>query len=412
MAKKKVFEIGQVPKEALADVSCPHFGICGGCSFLNVSYEYELGLKRGMVAELLADYWQGFPDVVPAPSPVGYRNKMEFSFGDNGVGGELALGIRKKRQRYEVAVPADCAIIPDDFKTVLLATLEFFRGSGEAFYHKMRRTGTLRYLVLRRGEFTGEILVNLVTTSGLADECVGSWLTALGDCPLHGKIVGVLHTVSDGLADAVVPDEVRVLFGRGHFFERLCGLDFMISPFSFFQTYSGTAELLYGSVAEFAAGWSGAAGRSGAAGQAGVIYDLYCGTGTIAQVLAPFAREVIGVELVAEAVDAAAVNARENGIGNCRFVAGDVLEVLSDNEFPRPDVMVLDPPRAGIHPKALPRLIELGAGKIVYVSCKPSSLARDMAVFAAGGYCITDIRLHDLFPRTPHVETIVLLQKA
>ena len=410
--KQKIGNILQVlehAQEEAAGYSCTEFGACGGCSFLNIPYSYELELKKGMVERLLKDYWNGaFPDVVPAPSPANYRNKMEFSFGDQGQGlgkdSELALGIRKRNRYYEVAIPKDCALITADFKAILLATLEYFRQTTETFYHKMRHTGTLRYLVLRRGEFTGEVLVNLVTT-GISQNHLENWKAALLKLPLEGNITGILHTTSTALADAVVPDKLQTLWGRSHFYENICGLTFGISPFSFFQTYSGGAELLYRTISEFAC-------RHGQDFDiSDKVYDLYCGTGTIAQILAPYAKEVVGIELVPEAVQAAKENARKNSIDNCRFIAGDVLKTINENDFASPDVLVLDPPRDGIHPKALGKLIAFGAQKIIYVSCKPTSLARDLATFREGGYHVTDLRIHDMFPRTPHVETVVLLQK-
>ena len=399
--KQKIGRILHVMQHAPEEItpSCPHFGVCGGCSFLNIPYEYELELKRKMAAQLLKDFWQGdIPPVVPAPYPTGYRNKMELSFGDHSKNGGLALGIRKRNLYYEVAVPSECALIPDDFKALAISTLEYFRQTSETFYHRTRHTGTLRYLVLRRGEFTGELLVNLVTTAGLDKTHLEKWMTKLLALPLKGKIVGILHTVSDALADAVVPEDVHILWGRGHFYEKICGLTFSISTFSFFQTYSAGAELLYRTVAEFA-------------GQAEKIYDLYCGTGTIAQILAFYAKEVVGIELVPEAITAAKESALANGINNCRFIAGDVLKVLDENVLTPPNVLVLDPPRDGIHPKALGKLIALGASRIVYVSCKPTSLARDLPTFIEGGYRVAALRLHDMFPRTPHMETVCLLDK-
>jgi len=399
--RQKVGKILNIMEHAPEEInpSCPHFGVCGGCSFLNIPYEYELELKREMATQLLKEFWEkDIPPVVPAPCPTGYRNKMELSFGDHSRAGGLALGIRKRNLYYEVAVPSKCALIPEDFQTLATSTLEYFRETSETFYHRMCHTGTLRYLVLRRGEFTGELLVNLVTTAGLDKAHLEKWMAKLLTLPLKGKIVGILHTVSDALADAVVPEDVHILWGRGHFYEKICGLTFSISTFSFFQTYSAGAELLYQTVAEFA-------------GRAQKIYDLYCGTGTIAQILAPSAKEVIGVELVPEAIAAAKKSALANSIHNCRFIAGDVLKVLDDHDFTLPNVLVLDPPRDGIHPKALGKLIALGASKIVYVSCKPTSLARDLPFFIEGGYRVNALRLHDMFPRTPHVETVCLLER-
>jgi len=396
--KQRFGRILQVLETAPEEImpSCTDFGICGGCSFLNIPYEYELKLKQGMLTSLFKEFWSDEIPIVPSPNINGYRNKMEFSFGDSGKDAPLALGIRKRNNFYEVVVPKDCAIIPDDFKTITQVTLEHFRDSGETFYHRMRHTGSLRYLVLRRGEFTGEVLVNLVTTSDINTALVEQWSAAL--VKLDAKITGILHTTSDVVSDAVVPEDVKILHGRDYFFDEICGLRFRISTFSFFQTNSAGAELLYNTVAEFA-------------GKADRVFDLYCGTGTITQVMAPHAKDVIGIELVPEAIEAANENARLNDLDNCQFIAGDVLKIISDADLGKPDVMILDPPRDGIHPKALPKLIAFDAEKIVYVSCKPSSLARDLPAFLDAGYKLTAMRAHDMFARTPHVELVALLER-
>ena len=401
--RQKVGRVLQVLQPAPQEIStpCPDFGKCGGCTFLNIPYEYELQLKQQMLQPLLKDFWDGDIPIIPAPSTVGYRNKMEFSFGDSGRDGPLALGIRKRNSHYEVAVPNDCQLIPNDFKTITLATLDYFDKTNETFYHRMRHTGTLRYLVLRRGEFTGELLVNLVTTDSIEPIHITKWTETMQALNLEAQITGILHTTSNSLSDAVVPEDVKTLYGRDYFYEKICGLSFRISPFSFFQTYSGGAELLYSTVAEFVTDCGKISEK---------LFDLYCGTGTIAQVLASHAKEVIGVELVPEAMDAAKENAHANGISNCQFIAGDVLKIIDDYEFVKPDVMVLDPPRDGIHPKALPKLIALGASKVVYVSCKPTSLARDLPMFLEAGYKVKAMRAHDMFPRTPHVEVVCLLE--
>ena len=396
--KQRVGRVLQVLETAPEEIkpSCPDFGVCGGCSFLNIPYEYELSLKQKMQQDLLKRFWPKEIPITPAPSSDGYRNKMEFSFGDSSKDGPLSLGIRKRNNFYEVLVPRDCAIIPDEFRAISVATVEYFKSTDETFYHRTRHTGTLRYLVLRKGEFTGEVLVNLVTTKELSKDHVKKWSEAL--LKLGISIVGILHTTSDVLSDAVVPEEVETVYGRDYFYEKICGLTFKISAFSFFQTCSAGAELLYKTVAEYAS-------------TAERLFDLYCGTGTISQVLAPHAKEVIGVELVAEAVEAAKENARANGIDNCRFIAGDVLKIIDDPDLANPDVMILDPPREGIHPKALPKLIAFDAARIVYVSCKPTSLVRDLPSFLDAGYKLVDVKAHDMFPRTPHVEVVCLLEK-
>lgn len=212
--------------------------------------------------------------------------------------------------------------------------------------------------------------------------------------------MGVLHTVNNREADVVQNDGTDVLYGRDYFIEELLGLKFEITPFSFFQTNSYGAEVLYKKVREYVGDTKGK-----------IVFDLYSGTGTIAQILAPVAEKVIGVEIVEEAVEAAKKNARLNGLSNCTFLAGDVLKVLDELEE-KPDILVLDPPRDGIHPKALPKLIEFGVGRIVYISCKPSSLARDLKVFQESGYRAEKICPVDQFPWTANTEVICLLKRS
>ncbi|MDR1664973.1 MAG: 23S rRNA (uracil(1939)-C(5))-methyltransferase RlmD [Clostridiales bacterium] len=399
---------------------CEHFGTCGGCSYLDTPYEEELKMKAETVRELLLPFGGEYEGILPAPSPSAYRNKMEFAFGDEHKDGPLALGIRKRRNFYEVATPRNCALIPGAFKEILLTVLQYFREAGEAFFHRRRHTGSLRHLVLRRGEFTGEILVNLSTSSGL---CVPleplieklSHLFPVGtgktDEPLRGGerpgMVGFLHSVNDGVSDAVKPENVKILYGRDFLYEKICGLTFKISAFSFFQTNSAGAERLYEKINAFV--------RDTSLNQSNeFIYDLYCGTGTISQIVSPHAKQVVGVELSEEAVLAARENASAiNKIANCEFIAGDALRVADElsARAEKPGTIIVDPPRDGLHPKALPKIAGLGASRIIYVSCKPASLARDLALLSGYGYAIKKSASVDMFPRTPNIETVCRIEK-
>lgn len=362
---------------------------------MDMDYQQELILKEAGVRDLLAPFsmgaWEG---ILAAPNPLGYRNKMELAFGDEYRDGPLALGIRKKRSLYEVAIPTQCALINDDFKAILQYVLQACRQSGETFFHKKRHTGTLRHLVLRRGEFTGEVLVNLVTTSQsrVDMDALAAGIKAV--CP---RVTGVLHTLNDGVADVVKNQHVRVVYGRDFYTEKIMGLSFRVGAFSFFQTNSSGAEVLYGKVKEYA-------------GHGEAAYDLYCGTGTIAQVLASQFETVVGVELDEQAIQAAAQNAQANAIPHCRFVAGDVLKI-ADTLDQAPQVIVVDPPRDGLHPKALPKLASLNAQRWVYVACKPASLARDAQILLRHGYRPRKAVCVDMFPRTTHVECVCLFTK-
>ena len=219
-----------------------------------------------------------------------------------------------------------------------------------------------------------------------------------------GRFKGVLHTKNDSVADVVKNEGTEVLYGDSYFYEELLGLKFKITPFSFFQTNSLGAEVLYETAREFILG-DDKDSRNGK-----TVYDLYSGTGTIAQLMAPVCKEVVGVEIVEEAVCAAKENAALNGLNNCKFIAGDVLKVLDEIEE-KPDYIILDPPRDGIHPKAIGKIIEYGVENMVYISCKPTSLARDLQIFMARGYRVEKICCVDMFPNTYHVETVVLLSK-
>ena len=218
------------------------------------------------------------------------------------------------------------------------------------------------------------------------------------------RITGILHTKNDSVADVVQSDETVLLYGQDFFYEELLGLKFKISQFSFFQTNTLGAEVLYETAREYL----GDITKNGKSNS--TVFDLYSGTGTIAQMLAPVAGKVIGVEIIEEAVEAAKENAKLNGLTNCEFIAGDVLKIIDEIQE-KPDFIILDPPRDGIHPKALQKIINYGVEKIVYISCKPTSLARDLEDLLDGGYRIERITACDQFPGTVHVETVVLLSQ-
>ena len=379
---------------------CPHFGICGGCFYQTVSYENQLKIKEGMVRDLLKDYvnddiWE---EIKGSPKVHGYRNKMEFSFGDEVKDGPLALGMHKKNTFHDIVNITDCQIVDNDYNLIVKCALNIAQQMELPFYHKMRHEGYFRHLVVRRAESSGDILVNIVTTSQVEADLT-KLRDALLELPLSGKIIGILHTTNDSLADVVQADKIDILYGQDYFYEEILGLKFKISPFSFFQTNTLGAEILYKTARDFV-------GET----KDKVIFDLYSGTGTIAQMLAPVAKKVVGVEIVEEAVEAAKVNAELNGLDNCEFIAGDVLKVVDELED-KPDFIVLDPPRDGIHPKAIQKIIDFGVEQMVYISCKPTSLARDLEVFEAAGYKVKRATAVDQFPNTVHIETVVLLSQ-
>ena len=395
--------IEKAPQEI--EPACPHFGQCGGCTYQNLPYEEQVKLKESQVKSMMdeavdGDYiWEG---VLESPVKSEYRNKMEFSFGDEYKDGPLALGMHKRGSFHDIVNVCDCQIVDGDYRKILACTLECARKSGLPYYHRMRHDGYFRHLLVRKAVKTEEILIDIVTASeegfdSKPKEFLDKWAAALQALELTGKIVGILHTKNDSLADIVKDEGTEVLFGQDYFYEELLGLKFKITPFSFFQTNSLGAEVLYEKAREYIGDTNEK-----------VVFDLYSGTGTIAQILAPVAKKVVGVEIVEEAVEAAKVNAKLNGLDNCTFWAGDVLKVI-DELGEVPDLIMLDPPRDGVNPKALMKILNFGVDRLVYIACKPTSLARDLEMIQGRGYKVEKIACVDLFPNTVHVETCVLL---
>lgn len=378
--------------------TCSVFGQCGGCLYQSVPYKKQLDLKVRQVKEMLdgLNVEYSFEGIVESPQIFGYRNKMEYSFGDEVINGPLSLGLHKRGSMYDIVNTSDCRLVHPDFNKILITVLGHFQNEGIPYYKKKTHEGYLRYLVLRRGENTKELLINIVTSSQMEYD-YSKLIEKINHLDLEGEIVSIIHTINDELADAVKINDMKVLYGQDFFYEKLLGLKFKISPFSFFQTNTLGAEKLYEVVRNYV-------GET----KDKVVFDLYSGTGTITQMLAPVAKKAVGVEIVEEAVEAAKENAKLNNLTNCAFLAGDVLKVI-DELTDKPDLIVLDPPRDGIHPKALPKIIDFDVERIVYVSCKPTSLVRDLEVFIERGYSIEKVRCVDMFPHTPHVETVVRL---
>lgn len=383
---------------------CIHFPACGGCSYQDIPYADQLKKKEAGVRELLKNAAAGNPflwEGILAPSvPYGYRNKMEYTFGDAVKDGPLCLGLHKARSRYDIITTDSCCIVHPDFNRVLRLTLDYFTEKKVRFYHKVRHDGTLRHLLVRRGKNSGEILIDLVTASaGAGEDLLKGWKDNLLSAGTEGKIVGILHTRNDSFSDAVINQGTEILYGQEYFTEELMGMKFDITPFSFFQNNSEGAEILYGKIREYIGDVRGK-----------TVFDLYSGTGTIAILSAGFAAETVGVEIVPEAVEAAEKNAERNHVSNCRFIAGDVLKVLDSLEE-RPDGMILDPPREGVHPKTLEKILSYGVKNMIYVSCKTESFVKEMPMFSENGYSISRACCIDMFPFTRNVETLCLLKR-
>ncbi len=465
MAEGRLLQVLEKSPMEDAEPDCPYFGVCGGCAYQTMSYENQLKLKEEMVKKLLApvvnksfkelpgdqdktidDVWEG---ILGSPEHVGYRNKMEFTFGDEYKDGPMALGLHKKGNFYDILNVNGCRIIKDEWSKILDFSLEYFKEKGVPFYHRMRHEGVLRNLVIRQSKATGEFLINLVTTTqwgkfGFAkvdgkdadinvsvenkdDICVNmaetvsrdnnfdlanidvlkgyvNGLVQLAESPdFNASIAGILYTENDTLGDVVQSDRTVTLYGQDYITEEVMGLKFKISPFSFFQTNTLGCQVLYTKAREYIMSMDSMKDSK-------VVFDLYSGTGTIAQMMSPAAGKVIGIEIVEEAVEAAKDNAKLNGLDNCEFIAGDVLKAI-DLVEDTPDVIILDPPRDGINPKALDKILNFGVKEMVYISCKPTSLARDLEIILSRGYKVVKACAIDQFPRTTHCESICLISK-
>ncbi|MCR4793053.1 MAG: 23S rRNA (uracil(1939)-C(5))-methyltransferase RlmD [Lachnospiraceae bacterium] len=395
---------------------CAHFGECGGCAYLSLRDEEEARIKGEQILRLLSSrisestrlfgeepVWDGIKD---SPVKYGYRNKMEFSFGNDRIDGPLNVGLHKRGAFHDVLDACDCRIVDEDYRKLISATRDYFRKENTPFYRKKDHTGYLRNLLVRKAAHTGEMLVCPVTASGAAagfddTALLEGYCEELKSLSLDGSLKGIIHIICDSLSDAVIPDRCEILYGTDHINETLLDLNFRIGPFSFFQTNTYSAEVLYSLVRDYVS-------MCGEGADGKTVFDLYSGTGTIAQIAARNASKVVGVEIVEEAVAAARKNASENGIANCEFICGDVLKVIDEIED-KPDIIILDPPRDGIHPKALPKILDHGVDHIVYISCKPTSLERDLGPVMDAGYRIKRLACVNQFPWTKEVETICLL---
>ena len=379
------------------EAPCPHFGTCGGCRWQDLRYERQLEHKQQQVLDALQRI-AGLPEppiepIVPAVREYAYRNKLEYAWTSTPEG--VSLGFHKAG-RWEEIVPVQvCLLTGERGNAVREAFRDWARAEGLEAYDQRTNTGYLRHVVVREGVRTGELLCILVTVGG--DLPGVDNLQALLEERAPG-VVGVLHAVNDGVAEVASGIPTRPLFGRSWFEEEISGLRLRVSAGSFLQTNTEMADVLYHDAID-------QAGLTGGE----VVWDLYCGTGSIGLALAGAARRVIGVEIVPEAIERARENALANGVANIQFVAADAGKAPRDliaEGLPAPDVVLLDPPRAGMTPKAARRVAELGARRIVYVSCNPTTLAGNAPILAEGGYSLTRVRPFDLFPHTPHVECV------
>lgn len=380
---------------------CDHFGICGGCTILPVPYEEQLSIKSDQLSKLFAEY--GHPEIEniivrPSPKHLSYKNKMEFTFGNETKDAPLSLGMHMKNKTNSVTTVDTCLIVDEDYRKILTTTVNYFSRQGSPFYKILSHEGYLRHLVVRKGHHTNELLVNLVTTSQI-DLDLSRYVDLLLALDTDAKIVGILQTINDSFSDAVICDELKVLYGRDHFYEDLLGMRFKISPFSFFQTNSSCAETLYQEVLNLLEG-----------SENKTLYDLYSGTGTIGILASSKVNNVVGIEIVDEAVAMANENCALNNITNAKYIAGDVKDTVSQLQE-KPDIILLDPPRSGMHPKVIEDVLSFDVPEIIYVSCNPKALAIELNKFKNHGYKVKHSIGVDQFPNTPHCEMILHLTK-
>lgn len=384
---------------------CPHAGVCGGCAYQKIPYETELMLKHDMIKTLFKDSgiaYDGNIKINRSAVTKGYRNKMEYTFGDAVKGGDLILGLHRQRRFYEIVDCYDCNIVDDDFNKIRAGVQKYFREKNTDFYHKTTKEGLLRHLVVRKAHHTGQIMVILVTSSdeSFDDMRLRLFMHMLLDLDLDGRIFSIYHVLNDSLADAVIPEKIKLIYGKEYITEEMLGLSFKISPFSFFQPNVFTAEKLYQKAFDLAE-----------IDSTMNVLDLYSGTGTITQLMATVANTATGIEIVEEAVEKARENAKLNDLNNVNFLCGDVLEEIEKvgNKY---DAVILDPPRAGISPASLDKILNIDCKKFVYISCNPKSQMDNLKVFLEKGYEIKDYEIFDQFPNSRHLEAIALLERS
>jgi 23S rRNA (uracil1939-C5)-methyltransferase len=369
-----------------------------GAPWQVLPYERQLEVKQALLDDALRRIGRldgyALEPIVPALQPWRYRNKLEYSFGDDPAG-RLVCGFHAPGRWHEIVEVRDCLLGSEAGNAAREEIVAWCRASGLTAYDRRSGEGILRNLVVREGRRTGQLQVRLITSPATLDR--DGLLAAAGSADT------LLWTQIDSVAEVTRGGETELLKGAEHIEEELGGMRFRISPQAFFQTNTEMAEQLYGLAIEYA-------GLRGSER----VYDLYCGIGTLALLMAPRAAQVWGLELVEEAVGDAIANARLNEIDNARFFAGDVRLALRElrSTAGRPDVLVVDPPRAGLSQKVVRRLIETSVRRIVYVSCNPTTLAPNAAQLVQAGYELVRVRPVDMFPQTPHIECVAELRLA
>jgi len=413
-AEGKIMQLVQ-PSPDRVDPFCPHFGICGGCKWQMLPYEHQLRYKQQQVQDQLERIGHiqlpAMQPIIGSPHQRYYRNKLEFTFCTsryltdeeireaNGavIEREPALGFHAPGM-FDKVVPIHTCYLQSEPTNILLNALRHYTQAHNLPYYNYReQNGWLRNVVIRVGR-TGEVLINLVIHHEDEKRRIALLDYMLEQVP---GITSLHYTINPKLNDSIHDLEVHTYFGKGYIEETLESFRFKISPKSFFQTNTYQAEALYQATRDFA----GLTGNE-------ILYDLYCGTGSIGIFCSKGAKKVIGIEVVEDAVKDAYENAAMNNLSHCKFYAGDVAEICTDDFFAehgRPDVIITDPPRAGMHEKLVQQILKIGAPKVVYVSCNPATQARDLQLLDAS-YRVTKLQPVDMFPHTHHIENIALLE--
>jgi 23S rRNA (uracil1939-C5)-methyltransferase len=423
--KKRQYAEGYV-KECLSqsphyvEPVCPHFGVCGGCSWQDLKYEEQLRWKRLHVLESL-EHLAGIDEAtvhatVASPATIWYRNKMEFTFSNRcwverwtddsdwtSQSASLGLGLHVRKSFEAVLNIDNCFLESSRAVEILREVRRWCRETRLPAYSTRNHQGFWRFLVIREGQRTNQLLVHLLTSSqgdhGAVVERLANHL-----CTRFPGITTLVHSITDSKAQTASGDFTRCMSGLGFIEDRLGRLRFKISPHSFFQTNTPAAEQLYNGILQL-----------GEFTGSETVWDLYCGTGSIALFLAAHVRRVVGFEVSAEAIRDAYDNCILNEVENCSFVSGDLKDVIREvggslSHEGSPDVVITDPPRAGMHPRVLKALLETAPSCIIAVSCNPATLARDLVVLLEK-YQIESVQPFDLFPHTPHIECLVKLKK-
>lgn len=380
------------------DAKCSHFGECGGCISQTIPLEKQREFKEQEILNLFKSkkIEVNYLGISGINEKYNYRNKVEFSFGDPFKDGPLHLGFHQRNMGKNILNTYNCMLISEDAQKIHRASIDFLKKENLDYYHLLKREGFLRHLVIRETRFNNEIMVNIVTTSK-KEYSFDNFIKLLLDLKLKKKIVSLIHTINDSFSDSVSSDKINVLYGRDYILEVFDDLKFKISPFSFFQTNSKAAKYLYKRI------------NRRIKKNYDTIWDLFCGTGTISQIVSKKCRKVIGVDIVKEAIESAKESAIKNNIKNIEFIAKDVKDIkysIKEN-----DLVIFDPPRMGLHPKALKLILDIKPKEILYVSCNPKTLVNDLLEFKESGYRFSDLELIDMYPNTTHVECIVLMSR-